>query len=169
MAGLLLLGSHEMGHINEADSLAVPLSFNEQGVWWASTEDPTQLTRIANSGFINQDRFSGLFHESPLEKSIYLVSGLNKIGYVLKYKGIQNTEGLLSDTGSYKRTQSLEGDIFMIEKHKGETARKLTQAALTLSAISDLLIAFDKIDSEVRLCFGQSDNGDPMLILSTRF
>ena len=152
LALVLTGGGHEMGHINEADRLGVPVSFKNMELV-AENENPEKSARIANAGIVSQDIMSQASKGSRLEKPTHIISALNKLGYALMPGGIQG--GM--------------GDLRLLEKSKGKKARQFAQGALTVSAISDMLRAFGKVKSDKGFSFGQSNNGTPMLVFGGSF
>ncbi len=153
LLALALTGtSHEMGHQLEADKLGVKRTQDSiippRGTLY--TQDPKKLSRIANAGFEGQDILSGAVLGTKMEKPIRTVSALNKLGYALLRSPV---------TGG-------EGDVGMIEKNMGKTARQVAQGSLVASAISDFL---RKPGSNYGLEYGQSSRGTPMFMLRGRF
>jgi len=153
LALLLTFGGHEMGHQLEADRLNVPMSFDNKMIAIAHTQNPDELSRIANAGIEGQEIISGAVSDTKREKSVRFFSALNKFGYAFIPGGIQGGKG----------------DIRLLEQSKGKKARYVAQGALIISATSDFLIAFDKIDGAMGLIYGQSKHGTPMLILRGNF
>ena len=152
-AFFLVIGGHEINHDLMADRENIP--FSQRGVtgYLPDTSDDKKVLLFASAGFEGQEIVTGALEETKLKRSTHLVSGFNKIGYAL----IPN-----SITGGI-------GDVQRIEQHGGEKARKMAQGALAVSAISDLLTAFDIVEGDTRFIYGQSSNGTPMLIFAGRF
>lgn len=151
LASGLVMGGHELNHGFEADRQNVP--FESGVIWDASTDDKEKLARIANAGFEGQEIISGAVSDTKIAKSVRLVSALNKLGYALLPGGIQGSTG----------------DVKMIEQNKGKKARQMAQAALSISAIDDILTAFGKKKSDRGFRFGQSSTGTPMLAFGGLF
>lgn len=149
----LMLGSHDMNHRLEADRQDLP--FSQRGIvgYLSDTSDNKKVSRFANAGFEGQEMLSGAMAGTKMEKPVLIASALNKLGYAIKPGSI---------TGG-------TGDLKMLEKSKGKMARKVAQGALTVSAISDLLRAFGKVEGDSGFKFGQSNSGTPMLVFGGNF
>lgn len=150
----LVAGSHEVNHDLMADSLNVDMTFNGEMVWRAETSNPTQDALLANAGFEGQDIIAHATKGTMIQKPVLIVSALNKIGYAIYPDSIKS---------------SIRGDVHLIKLSKGKEAMHVAQSALLLSALSDMLIAYDKIDGNMYLTYGQSSTGTPMIVLNGRF
>jgi len=142
----IVFGGHEMGHELEADRQNVPMSFDNKMIANIDTRDPKKLSRIVNAGFEGQDIITGALRGTQYSKPTSLASAINKIGYALVPDSIQGGTG----------------DVRMIEKTKGKTARKAAQVSLFLSALSDM----DRVRNPERnwdLGYWQSGQGTPGL------
>ena len=159
LAAGLTLGGHEVNHVLEADRQEVQGSFKKETgavlpvFMIDSSSTPEQRSRIHNAGFEGQEIMTGATSDTGIGKPVRIASALNKLGYALMPGGIQG----------------VSGDVDMLGKSKGKSARKVAQGALTASAISDLLKAFGKTKGDSGLKFGQSSTGTPMLMYGGRF
>ena len=151
---LALVGvGHEMGHVNEADRLNTPISFDSKMRWDARAKSKSDLASISNAGLVMQGKVTKATEGSGIDKYAKIVSAINNIGYALKPSGIMGGTG----------------DVKMIEQTKGKKARQTAQAALIASGISDLYQALGKKKSNHSLSYGQSSDGTPMAIYGRKF
>ena len=143
---LLMFGSHELGHITEADKLGVERTQESiiplKGT--ISSQDPIKKSRIFNAGFEMQD----LLRKAINNKNYNIASALNKAGYAL----LRNSSG----------------DIQQFGEVKGKQDENTLRAILLATALSDLRKAKHP-EQKYNLGFGQSSKGTPMLMLNGRF
>lgn len=147
-------GAHTMGHVSQGDRYGVDMNINLGNlseIWDRHDISPERAARIHSAGFEAQDRVARMADNKPM----YVANALYKLGYLA---GAPKVFGAKT-----------KGDLALLGKVKGDTAKKVAQGALTVSAISDLLKAFGKWKGDSGFHFGQSDTGTPMLMYGGRF
>lgn len=151
MAIPLVFGGHEAGHFKAGREAGVSMTMKKNG-FFAHTNDSNKLAKVFGGGFEGQDLAVALMGDTKAARGI---SGLNKIGYSLFPKGL---------------TPGVEGDVALMGREKGKSAKRVMQASLMISGISDMLKAFGKgLPDNQDLKFMTTHTGAPGLMYSRRF
>jgi len=164
MAISLVTASHSLGHVNAGDKKGYRVQVNPS----TFSEDiypkirrngettvklmPNRVDRsyIEGGGFAGQDEIAG-----AMGKKTRLVNSIYKFGYLAAIPDAINKE---------------PGDFRRMEQYGGKSAKHVMQAAIAISAISDMLKAFDMgLPDNQDLRFWTSDTGAPGLQYTRRF